>query len=92
MRGMHVLRLVWILRRHSTCMSHTNLALAPAMRTRTSTLRVPRTSLEIFMGAGILQLDAPQLGMRRTQQIAWYCIWYPGVWYGGRGTTAHKRD
>jgi len=81
MRGMHVLRLVWILRRHSTCMSHTNLALAPAMRTRTSTLRVPRTSLEIFMGAGILQLDAPQLGMRRTQQIAGIKVRPP---YGGR--------
>ena len=89
---MHVVRLVWILRRHSTCMSHTNLALAPAMRTCTSTLRVPRVSLEIFMRASIMQLDAPQLEMRRTQQIAWYCIWHPGVWYGGRGTTAHKRD
>ena len=89
---MHVVRLVWILRRHSRSMPHTNLALAPAMRTRTPTLREPRASLEIFLGAGILQLDAPQLGMRRTQQIAWYCIWYPGVWYGGRGTTAHKRD
>ena len=55
------------------------------MRTRTSTLRVPRASLEIFMRASIMQLDAPQLAMRRTEQIAWYCIWYPGVRYGGSG-------
>ena len=58
------------------------------------TLLAPRASLEIFMRAGIMQLDAPQLAMRRTEQIACLVL-YLVPWRsvcGGQGTTVHKPD